>query len=64
MKIKFLQSISPGIVATEIFTAEQLANITQQPHLKSEDVAAAVVYVLGTPPHVQVCKFEYVKNEI
>ena len=24
------------------------------PHLKSKDIADSVIYVLGTPPHVQV----------
>lgn len=28
--------------------------VKAMPHLKSEDIAAAIVYVLGTPPHVQV----------
>lgn len=28
--------------------------VQNMPHLKSEDISAAVVYVLGTPPHVQV----------
>lgn len=39
---------------TEIFQPDQLELIKTMPHLKSEDIAAAVVYVLGTPPHVQV----------
>lgn len=39
---------------TEIFTPEMLEVIKTMPCLKSEDIAAAVVYVLGTPPHVQV----------
>lgn len=48
-----VQSISPGVVDTEIFepsTAETLKDCM----LKSEDIAAAVLYVLGTPAHVQV----------
>jgi len=52
-KIK-VTSISPGAVKTEIFTPEQLEFLKFSPHLKSEDIAAAVLYVLGTPPHVQV----------
>lgn len=39
---------------TEIFQPEHLEAVKQMPHLKSEDIADAVVYVLGTPPHVQV----------
>lgn len=32
-------------------------NMTQMPYLLPEDVADAVMYVLGTPPHVQVYIF-------
>ena len=61
----FFQSICPGIVHTEIFTAcghdvrggsldEFYASI---PHLKSQDISDAIIYVLGTPPLVQVWQF-------
>jgi NADP-dependent 3-hydroxy acid dehydrogenase YdfG len=46
-----LQSLSPGLVETEMATEEFLK---MSPALKSEDIAAGVIYVLGTPPHVQV----------
>jgi NADP-dependent 3-hydroxy acid dehydrogenase YdfG len=46
-----LQSISPGLVETEMVPEEYLK---MSPHLKSEDIAAGVLYVLGAPPHVQV----------
>ena len=46
-----LQSISPGLVKTEIATEEYLK---MNPSLQPEDIAAGVLYVLGTPPHVQV----------
>ncbi|KAJ6637275.1 Farnesol dehydrogenase [Pseudolycoriella hygida] len=49
-----ITSISPGIVQTEIFLPENVDFIKTVPHLKVEDIAAAVTYVLGTPPHVQV----------
>lgn len=52
-KVK-VTSISPGVVETEIFQPEQLDLIKTMPHLNSEDISAAVLYVLGTPPHVQV----------
>jgi hypothetical protein len=26
------------------------------PHLKCQDICDAIIYVLGTPPHVQVCR--------
>lgn len=51
--IFFVQSISPGVVKTEIFTPE-MVEFLQDPMLNSEDISAAVLYVLGTPPHVQV----------
>lgn len=47
------QSISPGVVKTEIFTPDMTAFL-KDPMLNSEDISAAVLYVLGTPPHVQV----------
>ncbi|XP_069683508.1 farnesol dehydrogenase-like [Periplaneta americana] len=52
-------SVSPGAVTTEIAQASELAPefkemIKTIPHLESEDVADAVLYVLGVPPHVQI----------
>jgi NADP-dependent 3-hydroxy acid dehydrogenase YdfG len=46
-----LQSLSPGMVATEMIPE---VFVEENPHLKPEDLADAVVYVLGTPQHVQV----------
>jgi len=46
-----LQSVSPGLVETEM-PPEDFFNMS--PALKSEDIAAGVLYVLGAPPHVQV----------
>ncbi|XP_046737925.1 uncharacterized protein LOC124406534 [Diprion similis] len=49
--------VSPGLVATELlagysaFSEEVLAAM---PALQPDDVAAAIAYVLSTPPHVQV----------
>lgn len=51
------QSICPGAVDTEILQSAEIAglfDLKTLPMLKSEDIADAVVYVLGTPPHVQV----------
>ncbi|XP_033211781.1 farnesol dehydrogenase-like [Belonocnema kinseyi] len=51
-------SISPGYVRTEMTEASLNSDIgtlvTKEPALEPEDVAASVVYVLGTPPHVQI----------
>ncbi|CAH1184552.1 unnamed protein product [Phyllotreta striolata] len=59
-KIK-VSSVSPGFVETEIFQAggytqdeEMNKLLGTLPSLKAEDVANAVLYVLGTPPNVQV----------
>jgi len=46
-----LQSLSPGLVETEMIPEESLK---KRPVLKPEDIAAGVLYVLGAPPHVQV----------
>ena len=61
----FFQSICPGMVHTEILAAsghdipggsldEFYASV---PHLKCQDISDAIIYVLGTPPHVQVRQF-------
>jgi NADP+-dependent farnesol dehydrogenase len=55
----YLQSISPGLVKTEILDVSGIAfpseNVYRNyAHLEAKDVAEAVLYVLGTPPHVQV----------
>ncbi|XP_053682935.1 farnesol dehydrogenase-like [Sabethes cyaneus] len=50
-KVK-VTSISPGVVKTEIVAG--LDDHRDFPKLECEDIAAAVLYVLGTPPHVQV----------
>nr|CAD7574146.1 unnamed protein product [Timema californicum] len=49
-------SISPGVVDTDMFRSfidgTQVSE-DEFPALKSEDIANAVTYALGTPPHVQ-----------
>ena len=45
------QSLSPGVVATEMCPQDFL---NTSPALKPEDIAESVLYVLCTPPHVQV----------
>ncbi|XP_054266758.1 farnesol dehydrogenase-like [Macrosteles quadrilineatus] len=56
-KIK-VTSISPGVVDTEIFEANNAfpggMDMSGRANLKSKDIADAVHYVLATPPHVQI----------
>ncbi|KAK9869640.1 hypothetical protein WA026_003385 [Henosepilachna vigintioctopunctata] len=54
-KIK-VSSVSPGPTDTEIFEVSGWHGLTTRgsPFLKPEDIADAVVFVLSTPPHVQV----------
>lgn len=59
--------MSPGPTATEFFSANALDTQDQQfasflstlPMLQADDVADAVLYVLSTPPHVQVRLFAF-----
>jgi NADP-dependent 3-hydroxy acid dehydrogenase YdfG len=56
--------VSPGAVTTEFAEASDFPDfpgvvpdyIKEIPFLQSKDIADAVIYVLGTPPHVQVRK--------
>ncbi|XP_069685859.1 uncharacterized protein [Periplaneta americana] len=57
-KIK-ISSVTPGLVETEFMAASgRVADpakvYASVPHLQAEDVSDAVLYVLATPPHVQV----------
>nr|CAD7586851.1 unnamed protein product [Timema genevievae] len=53
-------SLSPGTVKTEIMYRDNTTTVnadqvySKHPYLVSEDVADALVYVLSTPPHVQI----------
>ncbi|KAF5293558.1 hypothetical protein FQA39_LY03043 [Lamprigera yunnana] len=52
-----IKSISPGLVKTEMLSASyvmDLERIQSYPMMQPDDVAQAVMYVLSTPPHVQV----------
>ena len=47
--------MSPGFVRTDLPEASGLTDpYDGNPYLEPQDVADAVVYALGTPPHVQV----------
>lgn len=52
-----MQSISPGAVRTEIFTDDQMNELEKHhsPLLHPSDISDAIMYVLATPPRVQVC---------
>ncbi|XP_053595809.1 farnesol dehydrogenase [Microplitis demolitor] len=50
-----ITSISPGLVKTNIASKTNLKNLFDEiPALEPEDVADAVLYALGTRPHVQI----------
>lgn len=52
-----ISSISPGNAATEIFNVAGIGDLFTKesgPMLNAEDISQAVLYVLGTPDHVQV----------
>lgn len=49
-----MQSVSPGLVFTELLKEFDTSDVENVAGLAAEDVADAVVYVLGTPAHVQV----------
>ena len=53
------QSVSPGLVETELPPKEYFETM---PTLEPKDIANGVLYVLGTPPHVQVCIYKQVIN--
>lgn len=48
-----LQSISPGLVDTEIIPPGFLET-SKWSALQPEDISEAVLFALGTPPHVQI----------
>ncbi|XP_059610846.1 farnesol dehydrogenase-like [Phlebotomus argentipes] len=47
-------SVSPGVVGTEFFLPQHRDLIKLGPHLLPEDVSNSIMYILGTPPHVQI----------
>ncbi|KAJ9591487.1 hypothetical protein L9F63_001973 [Diploptera punctata] len=54
-----ISSVSPGIVKTEMFTSGGTRTLGPEIYnvmtcLEAKDVSDAVLYILGTPPHVQV----------
>jgi NADP-dependent 3-hydroxy acid dehydrogenase YdfG len=60
-----LQSLSPGVVQTEIIGDALGQDLSPEaalemwngfPHLKSKDIADSIIYLLGTPPHVLICE--------
>lgn len=53
-----VSSLSPGLVKTDIFEASNhpMSEVVfkMMPYLNPEDISQGVLYILGTPPHVQV----------
>lgn len=53
-----VSSLSPGLVKTEIFEASGNPNgeelFKMMRYLNPEDISQGVLYILATPPHVQV----------
>ncbi|XP_055680315.1 farnesol dehydrogenase-like [Lutzomyia longipalpis] len=49
-----ITSISPGTVQTEIIPDYSDEILKKIPHLMPADISAAVLYILGTPPNVNV----------
>ncbi|KAK5641809.1 hypothetical protein RI129_010356 [Pyrocoelia pectoralis] len=51
-------SVSPGIVDSDIFKVSKMDDFMETlgklPKLRPEDIADIVLYVLSTPPHVQI----------
>jgi NADP-dependent 3-hydroxy acid dehydrogenase YdfG len=52
VSVPLFQSVSPGLVRTELPPKELLDTSVS---LEAKDIADGVLYALGTPPHVQVC---------
>lgn len=48
-----LQSVSPGVVDTEILP-DSIRAVIKDRMLHSEDISQGVLYAIATPPHVQV----------
>lgn len=49
-----MQSISPGMVETDMINGMDPDLVSQLPKLKIGDVADAVLYAISTPQHVLV----------
>ncbi|VVC36704.1 NAD(P)-binding domain,Short-chain dehydrogenase/reductase SDR [Cinara cedri] len=64
-KIK-VTSVSPGSVDTDIFKTANFKPssqvISSRPALRPEDVAAAIITTLETPPHVQIAELTIIPN--
>ncbi|GJQ81331.1 hypothetical protein Trydic_g20543 [Trypoxylus dichotomus] len=59
MLLNSCKCVSPGPTDTEFINAEEAPKefvdlFSSMPKLEADDVADAVLYILSTPPHVQV----------
>lgn len=49
-----MRSVSPGGTATDLFPKEFGSRTKDYPWLRPKDVSSAIMYVISTPPHVQI----------
>lgn len=56
--LNLYQSLSPGVTIKESSEAK-LKSIPGMSFLETDDIANALLYILGTPPNVQVISYGY-----
>ena len=59
-----LQHLSPGKVESDFFEASGIStDMAAQNGLSSQDVADAMIYIIGTKPHVNVTELTLVHED-
>lgn len=56
------QSISPGLVETDMVNRIEIFNTKEMATLKPIDIADAILYVLGAPQRVNVSELQFFFN--